>query len=77
MKQRTNEASADEIGFAIFTAAGYKPFDAAGAFGRLETRLGDRSTGILGRLAAMGSDHPMTPDRIRHMRALVLQQIQK
>jgi len=76
-EQRTCEARADEIGFRIFTAAGYNPFDAAGAFGRIEMLLGDTSTGVLGRLAALGSDHPITPDRIRHMRALLIQQMQR
>jgi predicted Zn-dependent protease len=66
-EQKACENRADEIGFDIFTAAGYNAFDAAGGFGRLEMLLGD--TGLLGRLAFLGSDHPMTPDRIRHMRA--------
>lgn len=75
-EQRTCEARADEIGFRIFTAAGYNPFDAAGAFGRLEMLTGDTSTGVIGRLAAIGNDHPITPDRIRHMRALLIQSLQ-
>jgi predicted Zn-dependent protease len=70
--QRSCEARADAVGFYIFTASGYNPFDAAGAFGRLEMYLGDTSTGVFARLAAMGSNHPMTPDRIRHMRALLI-----
>jgi predicted Zn-dependent protease len=74
LEQRTCEARADEIGFRVFTAAGYNPFDAAGAFGRIETLLGDTSTGVLSRLAVLGSDHPITPDRIRHMRVLLFQQ---
>jgi len=71
-QQRGCEARADEIGFRIFTAAGQNPYDAAGAFGRLEMYLGDTSTGILARLSAIGNDHPMTPDRIRHMRELLM-----
>ena len=77
VEQRACESRADEIGFTIFTAAGYNPFDAAAGFGRLEMLVGDTSTGVFGRLAAMGSDHPITPDRIRHMRALLLQQLQR
>lgn len=77
VEQKACENRADEIGFDIFTAAGYNPFDAAGGFGRLEMLLGDTSTGLLGRLAFLGSDHPMTPDRIRHMRSLLLQRIQR
>jgi predicted Zn-dependent protease len=76
-ESRACENRADEIGFAIFTAAGYNPFDAAGGFGRLEMYMGDTSTGVLGRLAAMGSNHPITPDRIRHLRALLIQSQQK
>jgi predicted Zn-dependent protease len=70
--QRKCETRADAIGFNIFRAAGYNPFDAAGAFGRLEMYLGDTSTGILARLNAVRSDHPMTPDRIKHMRSLLM-----
>lgn len=70
--QRSCEARADEIGFHIFTASRYNPFDAAGAFGRIEMYLGDTSTGVLARLNAMGSNHLMTPDRIKHMRLLLI-----
>jgi len=70
-EQRGCEARADEIGLNVLTRAGYNPYDAAGAFGRLEMYLGDTSTGLLARLAAMNGDHPMTPDRIRHMRTLL------
>jgi predicted Zn-dependent protease len=71
-QQKGCEARADEIGFAIFTKAGYNPFDAAGSFGRLEMYLGDTQTGVLARLNAISSDHPMTPDRINHMRELLI-----
>jgi len=70
--QRGCEARADEIGFYIFTASGQNPYDAAGAFGRLEMYMGDTSTGILARLNALGNDHPMTPDRIKNMRTLLI-----
>ena len=62
-QQRGCEARADEIGFTIFTASGYNPFDAAGAFGRLEMYTGDTHKGILARLSALGTDHPMTTAR--------------
>ena len=71
-QQRGCEARADEIGFRIFTASGQNPYDAAGAFGRIEMYMGDTSTGMLARLNALGSDHPMTPDRIKNMRTLLI-----
>jgi predicted Zn-dependent protease len=76
-QQKGCEARADEIGFYIFTASGYNPYDAAGAFGRLEMYSGDTNTGVLARLNALGSDHPMTPDRISHMRALLINYAQQ
>lgn len=76
-EQRACENRADEIGFVIFTAAGYNPFDAAGGFGRLEMLTGDTSTGIVGKLAAMGSNHPMTPLRIQHMHTLLIHWLQR
>lgn len=76
-ERRTCESRADAIGFSIIRAAGYSPFDAAGAFGRMEMYLGDTSTGVLARFTAMSSTHPMTPDRIRNMRLLLLQQPQR
>ena len=72
-ENRTCEARADAIGFALFTGAGYNPFDAAGAFGRLEMLSGDISTGAVARLLALGKTHPMTPDRIAHMRGLLME----
>jgi predicted Zn-dependent protease len=72
-EQQGCESRADTIGFRILRAAGYSPYDAAGALGRLEMYFGDTNTGVLARLSAMASDHPMTPDRLKHMRALLLQ----
>jgi predicted Zn-dependent protease len=71
-QQRGCEARADEIGFYVFATSGYNPYDAAGAFGRLEMYLGDTNAGILARLNTTGNDHPMTPDRIKHMRTLLI-----
>lgn len=70
------EERADEIGFLIFTRAGYNPFDAAGAFGRLEMYNGDTG-GVLSKVKALGSGHPMTADRIKHMRQLLIRDIQE
>ena|SRR5436309_16115284 len=70
--QQACEARADEIGFNLLTRSGYNAFDAAGAFGRLEMYSGDTGTGLLARFTAMSQNHPMTPDRISHMRALLM-----
>lgn len=70
-EQRTCESRADAIGYALLVGAGYSPYDAAGAFGRLEMYIGDTSTNSMGRFRAIASDHPITPDRIAHMRALL------
>ena len=71
-QQRGCEERADELGFRMFVRAGYNPYDAAGAFGRLEMYLGDTSTGVFARFANLASSHPITPDRIRHMRMLLI-----
>jgi len=71
--QQACEQRADAIGFNLFTSAGYNPYDAAGAFGRLEMYSGDINTGIVARLLQFGSDHPMTPDRISSMRKLLIE----
>lgn len=76
-QQKGCEERADEIGFMIFTKAGYNPFDAAGSFGRLAMYSGDTGTGLIGYLKALGSDHPMTPERIAHMRTLLVRQIRE
>jgi hypothetical protein len=75
--QRSCEARADTYGFAIFVRAGYNPFAFAGLFGRLEMDYGDTNTGILSRLAnAIASNHPMTPDRIDHLRQMLVAELQ-
>lgn len=70
------EERADQIGFLIFTRAKYNPFDAAGAFGRLEMYSGDTG-GVLSRVKSLASGHPMTADRISHMRELLIQELDK
>ncbi len=69
--QRVCESRADELGFSLMTRAGYDPRDAAAAFEKLSLYLGDTATGPIARLSAIGRTHPITPDRIRHMRKLV------
>jgi Zn-dependent protease with chaperone function len=65
--QRMCENNADMIGLQYLMAAGYSPFDAAGAMGKLMLLSGSDTTitGIfLGRFL---SDHPVDVDRIRHI----------
>jgi predicted Zn-dependent protease len=71
--QRACEARADELGFNLMTRAGYDPEDAAAAFQRLSSGPGSSSSAppLFARLAALGKDHPITPDRIRHVRKLI------
>jgi predicted Zn-dependent protease len=66
------EMRADEIGFQHLILAGYSPYAAAGAFGRLEMYSGDTSTGLTGLFRQLGIDHPITPNRITNMRRLLL-----
>ncbi len=70
------EIRADEIGYTLLRRAGYSPYAAAGAFGRLEMYSGDTHTGIVGWLRQMTSDHPITPRRIENMREMLLREIQ-
>lgn len=75
--KRSCEARADSFGFAITLRAGYNPFAFAGMFGRLEMYSGDTETGFLSRLAnVISGNHPITPDRIEHLRQMLTDQIQ-
>jgi Zn-dependent protease with chaperone function len=68
------EIRADEIGYKLMRQANYSPYAAAGAFGRIEMYLGDTHTGVAGFLAQLSSDHPITPNRIEHMRSLLIEE---
>jgi predicted Zn-dependent protease len=71
--QRACEDRADEVGFNLMTRAGYDPNDAATALQRLSDASGVSTAGpaFLARLSALGEDHPITPDRIHHIRKLI------
>jgi len=72
--QTSCEARADAYAFAFLTAKNRNPYAVAGMFGRLEMFYGDVSTGILARLTnVLGGNHPITPDRIKNMRNLLVQ----
>ena len=72
--QSNCEQRADNIGFRLFSAAGYNPFAASGFFGRLEMLTGTTSTGMLTHLTYSGN-HPMTPDRIANLRRALFEQL--
>jgi predicted Zn-dependent protease len=71
--QRTCESRADAVGFDLLVKSGFSPYEAAAAFGKLEMYSGDTKTDMGAKLVALGRDHPMTPDRIQHMRELLTQ----
>ena len=72
--QRACESRADELGLSLMTRAGYDPEDAVLALKRLSSYVGDTGTGPIARLAALGDDHPITADRVRHVRKLIARQ---
>jgi Zn-dependent protease with chaperone function len=69
--QRVCESRADELGLNLMAHAGYNPEDAATALGRLSAYEGETGAGLFARLAALGNEHPITADRIRHIRKLI------
>jgi len=72
--QRSCEARADAYAFAALVGLHREPYAMAGMFGRLEMFYGDVSTSILARLSnVLGGNHPITPDRIKSMRNLLIQ----
>jgi predicted Zn-dependent protease len=70
---RTCESRADAVGFDLLVKSGFSPYDAGAAFGKLEMYSGDIKTDLRAQLQALGRDHPMTPDRVQHMRDLLRQ----
>jgi predicted Zn-dependent protease len=71
--QQLCESRADAIGFTLIVEAGYQPYAAAGSFGRLEMYRGDAEGGVLARFRNLFSNHPITPDRINHMRKILIE----
>src|SRR6266853_1583419 len=71
--RRTCESRADAVGFDLLVKSGFSPYDAGAAFGKLEVYSGDIKTGVQAQLQALGRDHPMTPDRVQHMRNMLTQ----
>ncbi|HPW18815.1 MAG TPA: M48 family metalloprotease [Candidatus Aminicenantes bacterium] len=67
---RDNENEADALGVDYARAAGYDPADMAATFVALQ-RIGDLSGSGAGALPGFLSTHPLTPDRIAHVRAML------
>jgi predicted Zn-dependent protease len=65
---RDNENQADGLGVEYARASGYDPADMAVTFTALE-KMGDLSGG--GSMPGFLSTHPLTPDRIAHVQALL------
>jgi len=53
--------------------SGFSAYEASAAFGKLEMYTGDINTDQRAQLQALNNDHPMTPDRIKQMRAMLAQ----
>jgi hypothetical protein len=68
------EIRADTIGYGLMRQAGFSPYAAAGAFGRIEMYSGDTATGLTGLFRQLSIDHPITPKRIENMRRLLIQE---
>src|SRR5262249_30910569 len=65
------ESRADEIGSRILMAAGYNQVVPAGAFAKIKMYVGDTGN-FFEKLVALGSDPPMPPAPIKHMRSLLI-----
>ncbi len=73
--QQACESRADAFALNVFIAQHKNPYAVAGAFGRLEMLSGDTSTGLFARLKNFDKDHPITPDRIRNLRLMLLESL--
>lgn len=71
--QQSCESRADAFALNVFIAQGKNAYAVGGAFGRLQMYSGDTSTSLFARLNNLGNDHPITPDRIRALRRMLLE----
>lgn len=65
--QRTCETAADQIGMQYLLAAGFSPYDAAGAMGRLLMAYPGQNSVVATIVGRFVSDHPVTTDRINQL----------
>jgi len=71
--QRTCEAAADQIGMQYLLAAGFSPYDAAGAMGRLLMANPGQNSVLAIMIGRFTSDHPVSVDRIKQLAEYALQ----
>ena len=71
--QRECESRADAVAFDLLVKSGFSAFDAGAAFGKLEMYSGDIRTDRQAQMQALARNHPMTPERIQHMRNMLKQ----
>jgi predicted Zn-dependent protease len=67
------EENADNYGLQYMWGAGYNPFAAGALFGRLEMYAPNETRGMASMLNNFLSDHPISSERIRKLRAVVAQ----
>ena len=65
------EENADNYGLQYMWGAGYNPFAAGALFGRLEMYAPNETRGMASMLNNFLSDHPISSERIRKLRAVV------
>jgi Zn-dependent protease with chaperone function len=79
-QQQACENRADQIGFTILTNATqpFSPAAMARAFGRIEAiQQGGTNGGFFARLRNWNGTHPITPDRIAHVRQMIVEWAQQ
>ena len=71
--QRKCETRADAVGFDLLVKSGFSPLEAGAAFGKIEMYSGDIRTDREAQIQALAGNHPMTPERVRHMHDMLKQ----
>jgi len=71
--KREIEDEADQIGMQYLLAAGFGPYDAAGAMGRFLMADPGRNGAVAMMINRFTSDHPVTNDRIKHLANFAIQ----
>jgi hypothetical protein len=69
LAQQHCEISADSYGLQFMWGAGFDPLAAAAFFGRFEMYQPNQTTGLGSRIANYTQDHPISPERVKKLRA--------